>query len=213
MILLDINNIPFETILIQILKGEHKTNLELKAANPNCLIPTLLDGTFSLYESGAILRYICNTRPVADNWYPKDPKVRALVDQYLDWHHSSIRISTPWFLQQYVVGKPATDPQIVEIKGKLVNSLTILDSIILKENKFLAGNEISIADIQLLCELVEFWAVNKILYEGFPNIEKWVKVCTELLNPYFDKHNEVILKLKESGQLGSDPGPIKPANK
>ena len=212
MILLDINDIPFETVLIQTLKQEQKTNMELRAANPNCLLPTLLDGSFSLYESNAILKYICSTHPVGDNWYPKDPKARAIVDQYLDWHHSSIRISTPWFMQQYVMGKPPTDPDIVDLKQKLVKSLTLIDTNTLINNKFIAGNEISIADIQLLCELVEFWAVNKNIYEGFPNIEKWVKECIVLLNPYFDKHHEALIKLKESGKLGSDPGPIKPAD-
>ncbi|KAI6652702.1 Glutathione S-transferase theta-2B-like [Oopsacas minuta] len=209
MILLDINKIQFETVLIQILKGEHKTNQELKAVNPNCLIPALLDGTFSLYESGAILRYICNTRPVADNWYPKDPKIRAKVDQYLDWHHSAIRISTVWFLAQYVSKKPPSDPEIVKVKEKLVASLTILDSHTLKENKFIAGENISIADLQLLCELSEFWIVNKNIYAGFQRIEEWVKNCVELLNPHFDHNNAAIMQLKESGALGSDPDPLK----
>ena len=211
MILLNIHNIPFDIIPISILKQEQKTNMELRAANPNCLIPTLKDGAFSLYESHAILRYICNTQPVADNWYPKDPKTRALVDQYMDWHHLAIRNqATPWFLQQYVFGISPSDPSIVAFKEKLVTSLTMLDIHTLKNNKFIAGNEISIADIQCLCELVQFWGVGKVIYEGFPNIEKWVKECIALLNPYFDKHHEILRKMKESGQLGSDPGPIKP---
>lgn len=30
------------------------------------------DGEFSLGESGAILRYLCDTRSVADHWYPRE---------------------------------------------------------------------------------------------------------------------------------------------
>ncbi len=29
------------------------------------------DGDFCLAESGAILRYLCDTRSVADHWYPR----------------------------------------------------------------------------------------------------------------------------------------------
>ena len=92
MILLDINNIPFEPQLVQILKGEQHTNQNLRAANPNCQLPALVEGDFSLHESPAIMKYICNTREVGDNGYTKDAtKRRARLDQYLDWHSGELR--------------------------------------------------------------------------------------------------------------------------
>ena len=44
-----------------------------------------------LYESHAILRYLCDSFPVPDHWYPKDPEKRAKVNEYLDSHHSNLR--------------------------------------------------------------------------------------------------------------------------
>ena len=35
---------------------------------------------FKLFESHAIMRYLAETRKVADHWYPQDPKKRAIVD-------------------------------------------------------------------------------------------------------------------------------------
>lgn len=43
------------------------------------------DEDFELSESVAILRYIVAKYPVDDVWYPKDPKERARVDEYLSW--------------------------------------------------------------------------------------------------------------------------------
>ena len=37
------------------------------------------------------MRYVCDSRGLADNWYPKDHKQRALVNSYLDSHHGDIR--------------------------------------------------------------------------------------------------------------------------
>ena len=209
MILLDINNIPFEPQLVQILKGEQHTNQNLRAANPNCQLPALVEGDFSLHESPAIMKYICNTREVGDNWYPKEPKRRAKVDQYLDWHQGNIRISTAWFLSQYVAKNPPTDPEIVKTKEKLLKSLTILDTVTLKSNTFIAGDVISIADLQLLCELTEFWIVGKNLYDGFPKLEAWVKRCVEVLGPHFEARHKAVMEAKENSVLGSDPEPLK----
>ena len=46
---------------------------------------------FTLAESHSILRYLADTRGVPDHWYPQDARQRAIVDQYLDMHHSYIR--------------------------------------------------------------------------------------------------------------------------
>lgn len=39
-------------------------------------VPSIVDeaaNSFALYESHAIMRYICRTRKVSDNWYPNNP--------------------------------------------------------------------------------------------------------------------------------------------
>lgn len=49
---------------------------------------------FNLCESHAIMRYIASSRPeeVAEHFYPRQNlRARALVDQYLDWHHTNLR--------------------------------------------------------------------------------------------------------------------------
>ena len=60
--------------------------------NPTGRIPGIRDVTgFTLYESAAILTYLC-TKNKWDDLYPsRDLERRALIDQYLNWHHENIR--------------------------------------------------------------------------------------------------------------------------
>ena len=57
------------------------------------MLETDADGsTWVLAESHAIMKYLATTRGVPDHWYPAEPKLRARVDQYLDWHHNFLRV-------------------------------------------------------------------------------------------------------------------------
>ena len=210
-LLLEINNIPYTKEVVNLLKQEQLSHAELKSLNPNGNVPTLKEGTFSLYESGAILRYLCSSRKLPDHWYPQELKTRAKVDQYLDWHHSTIRAgSTGWFFNQYIMKKPATDPKIVESKKLLAKSLGILDGHTLKDSAFIAGDKISIADLQALSELVQHWMVQKNVYAGYPNIEKWVDACLQQLQPHFDEVHSLVYTLRDKQVFEVDSEPLKP---
>ena len=37
------------------------------------------------------MRYLVQQYKLSDHWYPSDPKKRAKVDEYLDWHHLNLR--------------------------------------------------------------------------------------------------------------------------
>lgn len=56
---------------------------EFLAMNPTHSIPVLKHEDLTIYESGAILRYICN-RYGLEQWYPSAPAQRALCDMMLD---------------------------------------------------------------------------------------------------------------------------------
>ncbi|KAI6652523.1 Glutathione S-transferase theta-2B-like [Oopsacas minuta] len=207
-LLLEVNNIPYNKVVVNLGKGEHLSHSELKAVNPNTKVPALQEGKFCLYESGAILRYICSSRQLPDHWYPKDLERRALVDQYLDWHHSTIRIGCAhWFFAQHIARQPPTHHVIVDSKATLLKAFSILNDYTLQDNKFLTGEMISIADIQAICELTQHWMVGRNVYSGYPNIEKWVAACIKELQPQFDQVHGIIYKIKSRGLFGTDTNP------
>lgn len=59
--------------------------------NPNALVPTIEepDG-FTLWESNAILRYLCDSRAPGTPLYPREPRERAEVERWLDWQLGTI---------------------------------------------------------------------------------------------------------------------------
>lgn len=67
---------------LNLMSGEHMKPEFLKI-NPQHNVPTIDDNGFYLNESRAICAYLVNQYGKDDKLYPKDPKVRAKVDQRL----------------------------------------------------------------------------------------------------------------------------------
>ena len=75
---LNILKIPFNHHRVVPLEGDNKKPEFLKV-NPQHTIPVYKDGDLMLNESRAILAYLATTHG-NEKLYPKDPKVRAMVD-------------------------------------------------------------------------------------------------------------------------------------
>ena len=57
---------------------------EYRAMNPTGLVPTLQEGAFTLWESNAILRYLCAQHAPASPMWPQNPQARANIDRWMD---------------------------------------------------------------------------------------------------------------------------------
>lgn len=189
---------------IALLKGEQKTK-EYKAINRFQQVPCIVDDGFKLSESVAIFRYVTATRDnIADHWYPKDLKSRALVDEYLEWHHNNTRMScTPFvraqFLQPLTTGKYPSKEELEEMKSKLDKTLDAFEKIWLEsdEKDFLASKEISFADILAACEM----EIPKITgYDPFknrPKLAKWHKQVQTAASPYYEEAHAKMRKFDD----------------
>ena len=62
------------------------------AMNPNAMVPVIDDDGFVLWESNSILRYLAGQ--YGDGaLYPQAPRLRARIDQWIDWQASDLNRS------------------------------------------------------------------------------------------------------------------------
>ena len=59
-----------------------------RAMNPNGLVPVINDNGFVLWESNAIVRYLCSRYGAGQSW-ATDPAERADGDKWMDWQTTS----------------------------------------------------------------------------------------------------------------------------
>src|SRR5580704_2245129 len=101
-------------------KGEHK-NPEYLALNPNGAVPTLVDGTFVLTESRAIMQYMASKKPES-GLLPRDEAARADVTRWQFWDasHFSPQMGTLGFEKAFKAMMGLGDPD----QGKIQEALT-----------------------------------------------------------------------------------------
>ena len=73
----------------------------------------------------------------------------------------------------------------------------------LSRGKFVAGDEISIADLKPLCELTQLWMSDIKPCEAGSRIEQWMNDCKEKLQPHFDSAHKVVNAMIEQGVFKS----------
>jgi glutathione S-transferase len=132
-----------------------------RALNPNGRVPTLEDGDFVLWESNAIMRYLCE-KYGGEALYPSDPKTRADINRWLDW---SLSILSPADTKVFLatIRTPAAKQNKAEI-AKLAEQAAAAYEILdhrLKDREYAAG-KFSIADIALSI-FVDRWTRNPFL--------------------------------------------------
>lgn len=149
-----------------------------------------------------------DTRPkVADHWYPKDVRSRALVDEYLEWQHINTRMGcSSFFLVKWLLpirtGKPPNESEIAAAKRNMENVLNTFENVWLEspEKPFLASKEISFADILAACELEQPKIADYDPFKGRPRLTAWYQKVKQLTNPFYDEAHAILNKVVSSNK-------------
>jgi glutathione S-transferase len=160
-----------------------KTTPQFLSKDPADLTPLLEEDGLpkgSLWESCAIMQYLCNKHDL-DQFYPKDPGERAMVDSAMFYLIGTLyplvaRATYPVLGFPQYAGEVATSEADDEMKAKaqrdaeaaLAQPLDAYHAFFLEGRTFIGGDSPSIADIRLAATL-EF--LNAIDY-AFPT---WAK--------------------------------------
>lgn len=154
--------------------GDHKGAEYLKI-NPMGTVPAAVDGDLRIFESNAILQYAADVDNIEAR-YPKDPKVRAIINSWLLWEASVWFPSCYVYLFEYIVrpllkqepvqfNVDAEAPKWNKLAGFLDNQLS--------KTKWLAGNELTIADIAVAASL-HLHAAQCVPLDQHSNLKRWL---------------------------------------
>ena len=86
-----------------------------------------------------------------------------------------------------------------ETMAALRRSEKLLEGYFLKDTKFINSDEISIADLQAMCEFTQFWVTGVDPFEGKPKLAKWMDDCKKELSLHFDKVHKMVYYLRDKG--------------
>jgi len=164
--------LAYELIPINPLEGQNQSP-EFTAFCPTAKIPAIEIDDLKLFESNAIIRYLAKREksPI----YPQDAKTAATVDAWLDY--SAIHVSGA--MGRIIANRVFAPMLNKEVDEKsLAFGLEMMDKYLpilnkqLGKNKFIAGNELSIADFNLLaaldpCEMAQVYLTS------YSAIAKW----------------------------------------
>ncbi|TRZ20975.1 hypothetical protein HGM15179_006156 [Zosterops borbonicus] len=195
------NNIPFELKRVQLAKGEHRTE-EFRKVNVLMKVPALKDGSFTLAESIAILLYLAQKFKTPDHWYPSDLQKRARVDEYLSWQHSNIRMKgSKLFLCKAILplitGQPLPPEKLEFATEELNTALKQFEEKFLQDKPFIAGSEISLADLVAVVELMQPVCAGYDLFEERPKLKEWRRRVEEAVGKQlFQEAHEGIMNIK-----------------
>lgn len=127
--------------------------------NPNPLVPTLEEEGFALWESNAIVRYLCAKHSAGD-LYPDDLRIRADADRWMDWQTTNATAALRDAFWQLVRTKPenrdqrALDASVEasETKARILNAH-------LTQRPYMAGETFTMGDIPIACHVHRWYAL------------------------------------------------------
>ncbi|XP_039628053.1 glutathione S-transferase theta-3-like [Polypterus senegalus] len=199
------NSIQFDFKKVSLAEGQQYGE-EFSKINLLRKVPAMKDGDFTLAESIAILLYLCRKYQTPDHWYPEDPLKRARVDEYLSWQHSAMRAHAAkifWFrlMIPFITGEDVPTAKMDSAMEDLNNTLQLFEDKFLQDNPFIVGDEISLADVVAIVEIMQPLGSCLDVFEGRPKLAAWRDRVKDKIGPkLFDEAHKDILNAKNLPQ-------------
>ena len=144
--------------------------------NPNRLVPLMVQGERTLWESNVIVRYLCASQ---QRLCPTDPWLRADAERWMDWQQTTFSpAGRDAFIQLF--RKPEGAPNMAKVQASVNATRPLLDMLDrhLSQRPFLAGDEFGMADIPMVCE-VHRWKGLPIEHTPGPHLDRWYAAVSQ----------------------------------
>jgi glutathione S-transferase len=152
---------------------------EFRAMNPHGRVPVLQDSDVVIWESHAIMRYLAAQYGGARFW-SDEPASRSCIDRWMDWSQTSVQ---PDFLNgvfwgYYRTPEPLRDwTAIHKNVARCASHFQLLDAQ-LRDNEFVTGADLTLADIPLGTSLYRYFGLD-IDRPSLPHVERWYQRLQE----------------------------------
>jgi len=155
---------------------------EFLALNPNGKVPLLVDGDLKLWESRAIMQYVASKKPGNTLW-PSDPKRQADIARWQFWEAAHLSQGTSAYafenLFKKMFMKQDADPAALAIGEKAWNTYAPILNAHLETNKWLCGDELTLADFSVgAC--FSYAEASGLPWDRYPHIKAWYARLAEL---------------------------------
>ncbi|XP_028451371.1 glutathione S-transferase theta-1-like [Perca flavescens] len=200
------NNIPFEFKTVSLINGDQRGD-EFGKISLIKKVPALRDGDFCLAESIAILLYLADKFKTPDFWYPADLQQRARVNEYLSWQHSAMRLhGTRVFWLRVLIpkglGVEVPQDKLDAALEDLNNSLKLIEEKFIQDRPFIAGDNISLADLVAIVEIMQPVGAGLDVFDGRPKLSAWRdRVRAAIGTELFDEVHQAVLGAKDNVKL------------
>lgn len=168
--------IAVETIEVDMMSGGLRTP-EYLALNPNSKAPTLVDGDRVVWESSAIMVYLC-AHVGSDMWPQHDATEQVEMLRWLSWSdaHWSPAVS-PWYFERIVkptfgIGAP-DEAELVSAPDALHRYAPALESQLGRQT-WIALDRLTIADFHA-ASMARYWKATGMPLERYPNVLRWLE--------------------------------------
>jgi glutathione S-transferase len=178
------NHLGIETALrfVDLVKGEQKA-AEYVVLNPNMRMPTLKDGDYVLWESGAIAQYLAGKKPEA-GLLPSDERSRLDVTRWQFWDVAHWDPTCAVYLFENFVkphilksGEP-DQTALAKAAEAFHRNANVLNNQ-LKGRKFISADRITVADFGIAAPL-HYAGKAQLPVESYTEIRRWYGTLSAL---------------------------------
>jgi glutathione S-transferase len=153
---------------------------EYRAMNPLGVVPSLEEDGFTLFESNAILRYLCNGQAAGESFYPKATRLRATVDSWLDFQQTALSRPQGIVFQGLVRTAPEkrNHAAIAAAVTEAAGIWAILDAR-LKRHDYVIGDSFTLADIAFAVHVHRWFTMAVEARPEAPHLHAWYQRLLE----------------------------------
>jgi glutathione S-transferase len=147
-----------------------------EALNPNKKVPVMVDGDQVLWESSAIMTYLC-IKAGSDMWPSQNATEQVEVLRWLSWNdcHWAPAVA-PFYFEHVVKSTFKLGPPDREALTSKVSDLQKYAAVLeghLAGRNYMACERLTIADFQA-ASMASYWRESEMPFDAYPNIVRWL---------------------------------------